>query len=102
MQSEAYRRANTSSSWPGQALVIRMIGAVDEWNHPAFFDYVDRWMEEPDEASRDTITRFFPDQGPTDRKTWMHQGHAWEKFVTHMWRTYRKRIHPPPTGWRSR
>jgi hypothetical protein len=24
------------------------MGAVDLWNHPAYFDYVDRWVGEPD------------------------------------------------------
>jgi hypothetical protein len=42
LQSEEYRRANTSSSWVGQALVIRLLKAERAWNHDAFFDYVDR------------------------------------------------------------
>ena len=100
-QSDAYRRANSSSSWPGQALVIRMLGARKQWNHPAFFDYVDRWMHEDDKQFRDQIVKHFPKSGPTDRKTWMHEGHAWEKFVTGMWTKYRKTLAPAPDGWKG-
>jgi hypothetical protein len=45
---EAYRRCCTSVSWVGEALAARMLGAQSTWNHPAFFDYVDRWMTEDD------------------------------------------------------
>jgi hypothetical protein len=30
----------------GQALAARIMGAMDLWNHPAYFDYVDRWQKE--------------------------------------------------------
>jgi hypothetical protein len=45
---EAYRRCCTSVSWVGEALAVRILGARALWNHPAFFDYVDRWMMEDD------------------------------------------------------
>lgn len=39
-----YRNCCTSNTWVGQALVIHQLGLVDAWNHPAYFEYVDRWM----------------------------------------------------------
>jgi hypothetical protein len=45
---KAYRRCCTSVSRVGEALAIHLIGGESLWNHPAFFDYVDRWMNEDD------------------------------------------------------
>ena len=45
---EAYRRCCTSLVWIGEALAIHLLGAEGVWNHPAFFDYADRWMNEDD------------------------------------------------------
>lgn len=39
-----YRDCCTSAYWVGQALAARMLGAEGVWDHPPFFDYVDRWM----------------------------------------------------------
>ena len=47
-RSEAYRRANTSACWVAEALVVRIMHLEKGWNHDAFFDYVDRWMNEDD------------------------------------------------------
>lgn len=50
-KAEAYRRLN-GPTWVGQALAARLLGAQDLWNHPAYFDYVDRWIaEEGDKAA---------------------------------------------------
>ena len=108
MQSEGYRRANTSSSWPGQALVIRMLGAEKHWNHDAFFDYVDRWMYEDDKAFRQEINKHFPEYPSSkfltsEADVWYHQGQAWEPFVTDMWLKYRTAPGMPPTdGWKQK
>jgi hypothetical protein len=61
-KAEAYRKLN-GPTWVGEALAARLTGMVDGWNHPAFFDYVDRWWEEE------------------------HQANA---FVTSMWKRYRE------------
>jgi hypothetical protein len=45
---ESYRRCCTSVSWVGEALAIHLFHAENFWNHPAFFDYVYRWMTEDD------------------------------------------------------
>ena len=44
-KSEAYRKLN-GPTWVGEALCARLIGAKAYWNHDAFFDYVDRWVQE--------------------------------------------------------
>lgn len=64
-RAEAYRKLN-GPTWIGQALAARMIGAMNLWNHPAYFDYVDRWVKEEGEA-----------------------GFAKRKFIMEMWDQYR-------------
>ncbi len=44
-KAEGYRRLN-GPTWVGQALAARLMGAEELWNHPPFFDYVDRWCAE--------------------------------------------------------
>jgi hypothetical protein len=89
LQSEAYRRANTSSSWVGQALVIRLLKAERAWNHDAFFDYVDRWMTEDDKESCRVIMETWPEMRLNDKTRWNRQGNTWEPFVKTMWDLYR-------------
>jgi hypothetical protein len=94
--SEAYRRANTSSSWVGQALVLRLLHAETNWNHDAFFDYVDRWMTEDDREHRREILKYWPKERFGDKDTWTHQGDTREPFVKTMWQKYRKTVGPLP------
>lgn len=89
VQSEEYRRANVSSSWVGQALVIRLLKAQRAWNHDAFFDYVDRWMTEDDREHRLVIMQHWPETRLEDRNKWNQQGYTWELFVKTMWDLYR-------------
>jgi PKD repeat protein len=53
-RAEGYRRL-VSWSLPGQALSALLLGLKPYWNHPAYFDYVDRWMNEDDAASRQAL-----------------------------------------------
>jgi len=69
---ETYRRIN-SHTWPGIALAAHLMGAVDDWNHPAFFDYMDRWMTEDE---------YFEGRSPA-------VGSTTSQFVSGMWDTYR-------------
>lgn len=95
-QSEEYRRANTSSSWVGQALALRLLKAEDAWAHPAFFDYVDRWMLEPnDRDHRQVIMKHQPQMRLDDKARFTHQGQTWEPFVKAMWSRYRGLGAPP-------
>lgn len=51
---DPYRRCCTANAWVGQTLVARIMGLRDEWNHPAYFDYMDRFMqnEQPGQWTR--------------------------------------------------
>jgi len=50
LKAEGYRKLN-GPTWVGQALAARLTGMTANWNHPAFFDYVDRWWQEEAKAS---------------------------------------------------
>ena len=50
LKAEAYRKLN-GPTWVGQALAARLTGMVAEWDHPPFFDYVDRWWRETQSAN---------------------------------------------------
>ncbi|MBL8753018.1 MAG: hypothetical protein JNK15_06910 [Planctomycetes bacterium] len=43
--ANSYRRCCTANAWIGAVLGARMMGLVDEWNHPALFDYTDRYAQ---------------------------------------------------------
>lgn len=65
---DSYRICCTANAWVGQVLVARIMGLRDEWNHPALFDYMDRYMQiEP-------------------VGTWTRR---WEPWHESMWTTYR-------------
>jgi len=40
-----YRRCCSANAWVGYALAARAMGLVEAWNHRAFFDYCDRYMQ---------------------------------------------------------
>jgi hypothetical protein len=40
-----YRLCCTANAWVGEALAARLLGLQDAWNHPAFFAYMDRYMQ---------------------------------------------------------
>src|SRR5690606_1740531 len=44
---EQYRRGSASWIWVGSTLAMRRMNAEPHFNHAAYFDYVDRWMNEP-------------------------------------------------------
>jgi hypothetical protein len=90
--SECYRRANTSSSWVGEALVMRMLHAEKDWNHDAFFDYVDRWMTEDDTQPGRIIMQSWPEIGLNDHDKWNREGYPGEPFVKTMWTQYRNHL----------
>ncbi len=50
LKADAYRKLN-GPTWVGQALAARLTGMNAAWNHPAFFEYVDRWWQEETSAS---------------------------------------------------
>jgi len=40
-----YRRCCTANAWVGEVLSARLLGLSDDWDHPALFDYQDRFMQ---------------------------------------------------------
>ena len=92
---ESYRRCCTSIAWVGEALAARMLGAMDEWDHQAFFDYVDRWMTEDDSNH---IQIILAERGVDYSASWARQGQTWDPFVQGMWNTYRF-TYVPATAW---
>ncbi len=97
--SEAYRRCCTSVGWVAQALALRLMHAEKQWNHPAFFDYVDRWMYEDDTQSIRTIKAV---TGRDYDRDWSRQGQAWDPFVNEMWARHRMTLPEPADGWKHR
>ena len=85
-RSEGYRRCCTSSAWVGQAVGAQLMNAEDEWDHPAFFDYVNRWMTEDDSEFVDIIQEQI---GMDYHVSWMRQGQAFgDTFVEEMFWEY--------------
>ena len=92
---EGYRRCCTSVSWVGEALTIHLVHAESDWNHPAFFDYVDRWMTEDDtQAVADIKAQSGFDysadwerQGQT--RFWLQGEFPQYTFIDDMWSAYR-------------
>jgi len=99
---EAYRRCCTSVSWVGEALTMHLMQAEKIWNHPAFFDYADRWMFEDDsQAVADIYAQTngnfdysadWERQGPT--QYWLQGEFPQYTFIDDMWHAYRG-VQPP-------
>ncbi len=84
---ESYRRCCTSISWVGQALAVRMLEAVEIWNHDAFFAYVDRWMTEDD------TLHVMEMQQSLGYSPGIRQGSTvFDPFVDAMWDRYRENL----------
>jgi len=96
--SEAYRRCCTSVGWVAQALALRLMQAERSWDHDAFFDYVDRWMEEDDAQFVKTIREA---TGKDHDKDWARPGQAWDAFVNEMWARHRRTLSAPIDGWKQ-
>jgi hypothetical protein len=82
---EDYRRCCTSIAWVGQALAARLVGVDSSWNHPAFFAYVERWMNDDDTAA---VAAILSQTGRDYSASWQRQGQSWDAFVDAMWRAY--------------
>ncbi len=93
---EAYRRCCTSTSWVGEALAMHLLKAENIWNHPAFFDYVYRWMTEDDADAVVKIkqqTSFDYTEDFLRQKQTVHwlQGQVSQpSFIDDMWKAYHR------------
>jgi hypothetical protein len=105
LTSELYRRANSSCSWVGEALVLRLLKLEKAWNHDAFFDYVDRWMYEDETEFRAAIAKAFPQEADNMNgkgKEWVHEGYTGDlSFVKPIWEKYRPTVAAPTDGWKG-
>jgi hypothetical protein len=100
---ESYRRCCTSLSWIGEALAIRVLGGLPIWNYSAFFDYADRWMDEPGTqtiSDSQCVQDISSDTGYDYGSAWEDQGQVGGylqgefpqyTFVDDMWSTYRSK-----------
>jgi hypothetical protein len=92
---ESYRRCCTSIAWVGEALAIHLLHAESIWNHPAFFDYVDRWMTEDDTEAialikKQTGVDYSQDwQRQRQTRYWLQGQVSEPTFVDDMWKKYR-------------
>jgi hypothetical protein len=100
LASEGYRRANTSMSWVGTALAVRMMHLEKMWDHEAFFAYMDRWMAEDDtklnQAMKDAgwIDYTHTPAGRSGRQGAIG-GPGW---IRDMWTKYRNNLPPAKDG----
>ena len=106
-RSDAYRRANTSTCWVAQALVLRAMKLERTWNHDAFFDYVDRWMFENDKPFRIEIAKhcrppYSKDVYLDDSKDWFHEGYADRPWIKQLWDKYRALSPASTDGWKQK
>ncbi len=82
-----YRECCTANAWLGFVLAAWIMNAdantIDLWNHPALFDYMDRYLAiengDPDPFGYVVLGE--------DAVDW-HR--SWSDFTTNMWDTYRK------------
>ena len=49
-------RFTCSRGWAGPALAARIMGAMDLWDHPAYFDDGDRWIKEEAPKGKDVYS----------------------------------------------
>lgn len=85
---ESYRRCCTSHSWIAEALSARLMGAMELWNHPAFFGYCDRWMNDTHSDSL-AIIAIKAARGWDFSDNWLRHGASWDDITNTMWKTYR-------------
>lgn len=72
--ADPYRTCCTANTWWGQLLACRIMGVVELWNHPALFDYQDRYLKMISAG---------------DYPGWVL---SWSPFPIEMWRRYRSRF----------
>jgi hypothetical protein len=82
IKREAYRRSN-SYVWPGGVLAARIMSAQNHWNHPALFDYMDRWMNEYDVDNMAYLQQLW------NYQLWIPGRSCNSSFVKNMWNQYR-------------
>ncbi len=77
-------RGTCSVGWPGTALAALLMNAKAVWNHDAFLDYCDRWMDH--------------DVNPKRKPLPVGGDGRVDPFVRAMWNAYRQRVPDQPGG----
>ncbi|WP_309398251.1 hypothetical protein [Cerasicoccus maritimus] len=72
-----------SSTYVGTALSALLMGAKADWNHDAFFDYVDYWMS---------------DENFQEMPKWIPGKRTADPFVEDMWAMYRDQVPSQDNG----
>ena len=80
----------------GTALAVQLMKAKALWNHDAFFDYFDRWMNKPDPMAN--LRKPHPSFCPVIYPVWGKPG---DPFTEEMWAAYRKEVPAQPGGTRN-
>lgn len=75
----SYRTCCTALAWNGAALAARIMGVEEQWNHDAFFDYMD-WYMDVDQLDHKQNGTGVATSGPRART----------QFLADMWDTYRQ------------
>ena len=93
--NEMYR-GTTAGAQVCTALPVLLMKAKALWNHDAFFDLCDRWMNQPDPVkNRDRVPH---SPRPVLYPLW---GKTCDPFTDEMWVTYRKQVPEQPGGTRN-
>lgn len=100
-RGESYRRCCTSFSWVGEALAAQLLKTDEAWNHPAFFDYVDRWMYEDDTKFRLEAWQASGATGEFKADAFGGQRTSRSPFIDAMWAAYRPTLPKPIDGWKK-
>lgn len=81
-------RAITSPFWVGQTLAAYLMNAKALWRHDLYFDYVDRWLTEPE--------TWFESSSPYRTDAWGYGDGS--GLVQALWKTYRYASVTPPSN----
>jgi len=87
-------RVQQASALPATALAALFMNAKAMWNHDAFFDYVDRVMNQDDNISCTPFPKWLP-QPP---KGATYKPRCFDTFVDEMWAKYRDKAPQQPGG----
>ena len=100
---EHYRRCCTLATWHGQVLMARAVNAFVAWDNDAWFDLVDRWMNDDDTADLNAIRQQrgdYPAVWDWHRQKGLGtdggEGTHFSRFAWEMWQTYRFPQDPNP------
>lgn len=93
---ENYRRCCLGHCWVAEAMTIRLLKMEKVWDHPAFLDYVDRWMNEDD---AEFVKKIKEAKGWDYTADFGLQRQTWDPLATEMYKAYRPTL--GPMNWKG-